>query len=66
MTDKLLKDMLEDQARVHDINKEQGIDCDGLPYCVSCRTVVLLQNDCDIIKTEQIINHSARGKVVRL
>lgn len=57
-----MKRKLEEQARVHDERK----DCVGLPFCVSCRCVVLINNDYDVAKAEAAVAAEPEGTVVRL
>lgn len=61
-----LKKKVEQQAKVHDQNREQGIDCCGLPDCVSCRSVVLIQCEFDTEKTQAFIDSQEEGTVVTL
>ena len=58
--------MMEEQARIHDKNREQGIECYGLPICASCRAVVLIENDLDIERAELAIHSKPEGTVVTL
>ena len=53
--------MLREQAQVHDHQ-----DCCGLPFCVSCRTAVLIKKGIDIEATEKWINEQPEGTIIRL
>ena len=58
-----MKDMeklLADQALVH----ERNGGCVGLPFCVSCRASVLLNNGMDVVVAEAWINTQPAGTVV--
>lgn len=53
--------MVRDQARVHDRQP-----CCGLPFCVSCRSVVLMNHCYNVAEADKWIATQKEGTVVRL
>ena len=58
--------MLTEQARIHDTNREQGIECHGLPICASCRAVVLINSSLDVERADIYIKAQPEGTVETL
>lgn len=67
LSEKELLQEMKDLAKVHDTKrKTTGMACPGLPYCASCRAVVLIKSNFDANITAEVINTIEPGTVCRI